>query len=140
MIETKIANVWHIENNKLVNKRKYVSTLKYKDLEINFLKIFDDDELVYYVFKDENNIYWDLTIIHINIKSFKQVILNNVKGIEEVYCENIYQQMKNFNIEEYFKEKIEQKKYFNKCELEYISQFYHELYDECSKKCNNRRK
>ena len=36
-METKIVNTWLIENNKLVNKNKKVSSIKYKDLELYFL-------------------------------------------------------------------------------------------------------
>lgn len=64
-METKIVNTWLIENNKLVNKNKKVSSIKYKDLELYFLKDNQDmgQDMVSLIIKDKNNIYWDFNII-----------------------------------------------------------------------------
>lgn len=58
-METKIVNTWLIENNKLVNKNKKVSSIKYKDLELYFLKDNQDmgQDMVSLIIKDKNNIY-----------------------------------------------------------------------------------
>lgn len=58
-METKIVNTWLIENNKLVNKNKKVSSIKYKDLELYFLKDNQDmgQDMVSLIIKDKNNIF-----------------------------------------------------------------------------------
>ena len=87
-METKIVNTWLIENNKLVNKNKKVSSLKYKDLELYFLKHNQDmgQDMVSLIIKDKNNIYWDFNIIHFNLNNFENVVLNGEKGMDEIYC------------------------------------------------------
>ena len=136
MIKTKIANAWYIKNNKLVNERKYVSTLKYKDLEINFLGNGKNENIIDYAFKDKNNVYWSLSIIHIDIKSFEKVVSKDGSEMDENYCEIIYKNVIEFNIEKYFKDKIKNNIYFNKCELMYIMSFYPELYEDALKSRN----
>ena len=134
-METKIVNTWLIENNKLVNKNKKVSSIKYKDLELYFLKHNQDmgQDMVSLIIKDKNNIYWDFNIIHFNLNNFENVVLNGEKGMDEIYCQNIYEKLKAFNLEEYFKGKIKNNRYFNMCELRYILQFHKELYDSALK-------
>ena len=134
-METKIVNTWLIENNKLVNKNKKVSSIKYKDLELYFLKDNQDmgQDMVSLIIKDKNNIYWDFNIIHFNLNNFENVVLNGEKGMDEIYCQNIYEKLKAFNLEEYFKGKIKNNRYFNMCELRYILQFHKELYDSALK-------
>lgn len=134
-METKIVNTWLIENNKLVNKNKKVSSLKYKDLELYFLKQDEDNgyDMVSLLIKDINGVYWNFDIIHINLKNFENVVLKGENGMDEIYCENIYEKLKKFDLEEYFKGKIKNNRYFNMCELQYISQFYKELYDAALK-------
>lgn len=129
-METKIVNAWLIENNKLVNKNKKVSSLKYEDLELYFLKQDENFgyDMVSILTKDMNGVYWNLDIIHINLNKFENVVLKGEKGMDEIYCQNIYEKLKKFNLEEYFKGKIKNNKYFNMCELRYILQFHKELY------------
>ena len=134
-METKIVNTWLIENNKLVNKNKKVSSLKYKDLELYFLKQDEDNgyDMVSLLIKDINGVYWNFDIIHINLKNFENVVLKGENGMNEIYCENIYQKLKKFDLEEYFKGKIKNNRYFNMCELRYILQFHKELHDSALK-------
>ena len=49
-METKIVNTWLIENNKLVNKNKKVSSIKYKDLELYFLNRMKIMDMIWYHF------------------------------------------------------------------------------------------
>lgn len=137
-METKVVNTWLIEDGKLVNKNKKVSNLKYKDLELNFLKqeYNNGNNIVSLIIKDKNNTYWNFSIIHFNLRNFEKVVLNGEKGIEKIYCQNIYNKLKNFNLEEYFKGKIKNNGYFNKCELQYIHEFYKEMYEAALKSRN----
>ena len=84
MQETKIARVWHIENNELTCKNKKVVSINFNDIEISILKEEKDFYAQDFLIKDKNNEYWKLGIAPIKFQLFvdNEVIENE----EQRHC------------------------------------------------------
>ena len=133
MIEqTKIAKVWHIDNNELACKNKKIITINFNDLEIAILQSEKDFPIQNLLIKDKNNEYWNMSISPIKFGMF----MNNpffdkeeqVRAKE--YKKDITNAYKNLDLKGFWKRKINASRYFNKCELEYIHRYYPDIYEQ----------
>lgn len=130
--ETKIAKVWHIENNELTCKNKKVISINFNDIEISILKGEKEFYAQDFLIKDKNNEYWKLGIAPIKFQLF---VSNNALEREEQtrveeYKRDITNAYKNIDLKGFWQKKIEQNNYFNKCELEYIHRYYPDIYEK----------
>lgn len=131
MIErNEIENVWFIENNELKNANRVVIKLDYKGQEIAILK--SEREWIYtdLLIKDNDQVYWNLGIASAKFQNFIDVLNNQADTKTIEYCNNISNAYKNLDLECFFTKKINEKRYFNKCELKYISIHISDLYDK----------
>ena len=78
--QTKIAKVWHIENNELACKNKKVISINFNDIEISILKEEREFYAQDFLIKDKNNEYWKLGIAPIKFQLF---VSNNALEKEE---------------------------------------------------------
>lgn len=131
MIEkNKIETVWFIDDNELKNANKIVTKINYKGQEIVVLK--SEKERIYtdLLIKDNNKVYWNLGIAPVKFQNFIDV-LNNQADLKTIkYCNDISNAYKKLDLECFFNKKINEKRYFNKCELKYISIHIPALYDK----------
>ena len=131
MIEkNEIANVWCIEDNKLVNKNKVISKVTYNGVEIAVLKSKREWVHSDLLIKDKDNVYWELGIAPIKFEKFISVIIDDTIPKTKEYCDDVTNAYKKMDFEKFFISKIEKNKYFNLCELKYISKNYTDLYDK----------
>lgn len=138
MIErNEIESVWFIENNELKNANKVVTKLDYKGQEITILK--SEREWIYtdLLIKDNNQVYWNLGIAPAKFQNFIDVLNNQADTKTIEYCNDISKAYKNLDLECFFAKKINEKRYFNKCELKYISIHIPDLYDKAKKSREN---
>ena len=134
MIErNEIESVWFIENNELKNANRVVTKLDYKGQEITILK--SEREWIYtdLLIKDNNQVYWNLGIAPAEFQNFIDVLNNQADTKTIEYCNDISKAYKNLDLECFFAKKINEKRYFNKCELKYISIHIPDLYDKAKK-------
>lgn len=130
MIEqNNIETVWLIENNELKRANKVVSKINYNGTEIAVLKQERDICEQEYLFKDQNNEYWKMGIAGIDFKEVINATIDNKFPDSKRYCDKIVKILSNINLEEFFERKIERGRYFNKCELAYISKYHPNLYE-----------
>ncbi len=136
MLENQRVSVWHIDGNDLKHSNKIITKLNYKGIDIAVLK----EDLSYsyqeLLIKDCNNEYWSLGIAPIKFKDFETAIKNPLDK-ENTECDNILKSYNEKNIKTFFDNKIIKRKWFNKCELEYIYRYYPEIYDN-AKKCREK--
>ena len=113
--QTKIAKVWHIENNELTCKNKKVVSINFNDIEISILKEEKDFYAQDFLIKDKNNEYWKLGIAPIKFQLFvnNEVIENEEQTRIEEYKKDITNAYKNIDLKGFWQKKIEQNKYFN---------------------------
>lgn len=130
-----IETVWRIEDNKLKKSNKVVSKIKYDNLEFAFVKSQFESGVVNYLVKDNNNEYWDLHLFLIDIGRVKGLITDDVEPQE--YRKYLKETIEKLSLDEFFTKKIELGKYFNLCELEYISKYHPELYENALECRNN---
>ena len=138
MIErNEIESVWFIENNELKNANRVVTKLDYKGQEITILK--SEREWIYtdLLIKDNNQVYWNLGIAPAKFQNFIDVLNNQADTKTIEYCNDISKAYKNLDLECFFAKKINEKRYFNKCELKYISIHIPDLYDKAKKRREN---
>ena len=138
MIErNEIESVWFIENNELKNANRVVIKLDYKGQEITILK--SEREWIYtdLLIKDNNQVYWNLGIAPAKFQNFIDVLNNQADTKTIEYCNDISKAYKNLDLECFFAKKINEKRYFNKCELKYISIHIPDLYDKAKKSREN---
>lgn len=138
MIErNEIESVWFIENNELKNANRVVTKLDYKGQEITILK--SEREWIYtdLLIKDNNQVYWNLGIAPAKFQNFIDVLNNQTDTKTIEYCNDISKAYKNLDLECFFAKKINEKRYFNKCELKYISIHIPDLYDKAKKSREN---
>ena len=138
MIErNEIESVWFIENNELKNANRVVTKLDYKGQEITILK--SEREWIYtdLLIKDNNQVYWNLGIAPAKFQNFIDVLNNQADTKTIEYCNDISKAYKNLDLECFFAKKINEKRYFNKCELKYISIYIPDLYDKAKKSREN---
>ena len=130
-----IETVWRIEDNKLKKANKVVCKMKYEDFEFAFVKSQLESGLANHLIKDGNNEYWDFYLFTVDIKRLNAIDVNDEESA--IYRKTVKESLKNLSIEKIFTKKIEVGKYFNMCELEYISRYYPELYDKALECRNN---
>ena len=138
MIErNEIESVWFIENNELKNANRVVTKLDYKGQEITILK--SEREWIYtdLLIKDNNQVYWNLGIAPAKFQNFIDVLNNQADTKTIEYCNDISKAYKNLDLECFFAKKKKKKRYFNKCELKYISIHIPDLYDKAKKSREN---
>lgn len=138
MIErNEIESVWFIENNELKNANRVVTKLDYKGQEITILK--SEREWIYtdLLIKDNNQVYWNLGIAPAKFQNFIDVLNNQADKKTIEYCNDISKAYKNLDLECFFAKKINEKRYFNKYELKYISIHIPDLYDKAKKSREN---
>ena len=138
MIErNEIESVWFIENNELKNANRVVTKLDYKGQEITILK--SEREWIYtdLLIKDNNQVYWNLGIAPAKFQNFIDVLNNQADTKTIEYCNDISKAYKILDLECFFAKKINEKRYFNKCELKYISIHIPDLYDKAKKSREN---
>ena len=97
--QTKIAKVWHIENNELTCKNKKVVSINFNDIEISILKEEKDFYAQDFLIKDKNNEYWKLGIAPIKFQLFvnNEVIENEEQTRIEEYKKDITNAYKNID-------------------------------------------
>lgn len=130
--QIKIAKVWHIENNELTCKNKKVVLSTYNDVEIATLKEERDYDVQEFLIKDKNNEYWKLGIAPIRLNMFIGSIDSYLSepSVVEKYREDITEAYKKLDLKAFWKKKINENRYFNKCELEYINRYFPEIYEQ----------
>lgn len=130
--QTKIARVWHIENNELTCKNKKVVLSTYNDVDIATLKEERDYDVQEFLIKDKNNEYWKLGITPIRLNMFIGSIDSYLSepSVVEKYRTDITEAYKKLDLKAFWKKKINEKRYFNKCELEYIHRYFPDIYEQ----------
>lgn len=130
--QTKIARVWHIENNELTCKNKKVVLSTYNDVDIATLKEERDYDVQEFLIKDKNNEYWKLGIAPIRLNMFIGSIDSYLSepSVVEKYRTDITEAYKKLDLKAFWKKKINEKRYFNKCELEYIHRYFPDIYEQ----------
>lgn len=128
MIEkNEIANVWFIENNKLYNRNRVVSKVIYDGVEIAIVKSKRDWVYPNLLVKDKENNYWEFGTLPIRFDKFITASVDKTIPDVKEYCDSVIKVYQ--NLEKTFENKIEDNKYFNICELEYISKYHTDLYE-----------
>lgn len=127
-IKNNLEIVWHIKDNELKREKKRVSKYGYGNVEWAFIKSDMKNDSVDCLVKDLNNEYWKLGLYYMQ----QEVI----EKLRELDGESAISFIKRRNLFEIFYEKIREKQYFNKCELEFISRNAPELYKDALK-CRN---
>lgn len=134
MEENKMVNVWHIYNNELRYGKKMVTTMKYGGIEIAILKENKKHVTQDMLIKDNKGEYWQLGIAPIRYDYFIQLYngLHNNVDVEKVhqYCKDISECYKKLDLKAFWKKKINEKRFFNKCELEYIHRYFPDIYEK----------
>ena len=133
VVQNKIAEVWCIENNDLKHGNKIISKIDYDGLEVAILKAKSKYEFSDMLIKDEDDIYWSLGIVPIRFRKFIDITVPANKA----YCEEIKKIYETFNFKEYFKKKIDEDKYFNKCELKYIEKEHPDILSKAKRSRRN---
>lgn len=128
--QNNIETVWLIEDNELKKANKVVSKINYNGTEIAVLKQDRDIHEPEYLFKDKDNEYWKMGIAGIDFKKFINVSIDNTLAESKEYCDKVIKILSSLNLGEFFEKKIENSRYFNKCELAYISKYYPNMYEK----------
>lgn len=131
--QNKIAEVWCIENNDLKHGNKVISKIDYDGLEIAVLKSKRKYEFSDMLIKDEDDIYWSLGIAPIRFRKFFDTTVPENKE----YCDKIKSIYEEFNFKKYFEKKINENKYFNKCELKYIAKEHPDIFSKAKRSREN---
>ena len=127
--QNNIETVWLVEDNELKKTNKIVSKINYNGTEVAVLKQEKDSYSPEFLFKDKNNEYWKMGIAGIDFKRFVNVSIDNTLAESKEYCDKAIKTLSSLNLGEFFEKKIERGRYFNKCELAYISKYYPNIYE-----------
>lgn len=130
IVRDNIEKVWLIEDNKLIKANKIVSKVDYQGQEIAVLKTERDNHSQELLIKDNNNDYWKMNIAGIEFEHFINVVLDPTLIESRVYCKNVIQKLSKINLKDFFYKKVENSRYFNMCELKYVSIYYPEIYEK----------
>lgn len=141
MEKNEIANVWYIEDNELKNGNKVICKTNYKGREIAILKSERNFSYADMLIKDKDNVYWKLNIAPICFGDFVTCNIDIMNGHKEQskyteYCDGIYNALSKLDLERFFNKMISNNKYFNKCQLKYISEHYPYIYEK-AENCRN---
>lgn len=129
MVENQRASVWHIEDNDLKHCNKIISKVNYKGFEVAVLKQDLDLEYQEFIFKDKNNEYWKLGNAPIKFENFVLASQDKLSNKTE-YCDSLKGLLQEYKLRNFFEKKIENGRYFNRCELEYIYRYIPEIYEQ----------
>ena len=132
MEETNIETVWLIEDNELKKANKRVAKVNYNGTEIAVLKTELGNYGQYgqeYLFKDKNNEYWKMNIAGIEFQKFISASLDSTLTESKDYCDRVIEKLSTLDLKEFFMKKIENGRYFNKCELEYVARYYPDMFE-----------
>lgn len=132
-VANKIAEVWCVENNDLKRGNKMISKIEYDGLEVAVLKSKRKYEFSDMLIKDEDNIYWSLGIAPIRFGKFLDTTIPENKA----YCDKIKSIYEEINLKKYFESKINERKYFNKCELQYIKKEHPDILSKAKRSREN---
>lgn len=130
IVQDNIEKVWLIEDNKLKKANKIVSKVNYQGQEFAILKTERDEEFQETLIKDKNNEYWKMNIAGIEFKHFINAVLNPTLIESTIYCRNVIEKLSKINLKDFFYNKVENGRYFNMCELKYVSIYYPEIYEK----------
>ena len=130
IVQDNIEKVWLIEDNKLKKANKIVSKVNYQGQEFAVLKTERDEEFQEMLIKDKNNEYWKMNIAGIEFKHFINAVLDPTLIESSVYCKNVMEKLSKINLKDFFYKKVENGRYFNMCELKYVSIYYPEIYEK----------
>ena len=130
--ETKIAKVWHIYRNELKCSNKKVVLATYNNVEIATLKEERDYDVQEFLIKDKNNEYWKLGIAPIRLNMFIGQLDSYLSDpfVVKKYRDDITEAYKKLDLKAFWEKKINEKRYFNKCELEYIKRYFPDIYEQ----------
>ena len=136
MIEkNEVASVWFIENNKLYNRNRVVSKVMYDGVEIAIVKSKRDWVYPNLLVKDKDNVYWEFGTLPIRFDKFITASVDKTIPDVKEYCDSVIEAYQ--NLEKTFESKIEKNRYFNICELAYISKYYPDLYEKAKESRTN---
>jgi hypothetical protein len=121
-----------------IARNKDVITLNYKDFDIYIL---DEEKLNYpcLLYKDQVGEYWMFYYASIAFERFNSLLNNECNEYDKEsytnYCDYILEKVRPIhdNLTGFFKEKIDNSKYFNCIELAYLEKYYPELYSDAQK-------
>ena len=130
VVRDNIEKVWIIEDNKLIKANKIVSKVDYQGQEFAVLKTERDERFQEMLIKDKNNEYWKMNIAGIEFEHFINAVLDQTLVESTVYCRNVMEKLSKINLKDFFYKKVENGRYFNMCELKYVSIYYPEIYEK----------
>ena len=130
IVQDNIEKVWLIEDNKLIKANKIVSKVDYQGQEFAVLKTERDERFQEMLIKDKNNEYWKMNIAGIEFEHFINAVLDQTLVESTVYCRNVMEKLSKINLKDFFYKKVENGRYFNMCELKYVSIYYPEIYEK----------
>lgn len=125
-----------------IARRKDVLSFKYKDYELHILNETKHDAS-YILIKDKNGEYWMFYNFYISYDMFDKTINNLVEDYDKkgniVYCDYQLEQIKSYydNFIDNIKIRINENKYFNIIELEFLNKNHPELYPDAVKSREN---
>lgn len=130
--QTKIAKVWHIDNNELKCCNKKIITTTYNGIEIAILKQERNWSTQEFLLKDKNNEYWQLGIAPIKFNLFVNNVVTNQEEQNRIeqYRNDITEVYKNIDFKKFWQKKIDRNDFFNKCELAYIEKYYPDILEK----------
>lgn len=138
-MKTEKAKVHYISSgqNHIV-RNKDVVTLNYKDFDICIL---DEEKQDYpcLLYKDQIGEYWMFYYVSVSFERFISLLNNECNDYDKYsytnYCDFVIEKVKPIydNLPKFFKEKIDNSKYFNCIELSYLEKYYPELYSDAKK-------
>lgn len=128
IVRDNIEKVWLIEDNKLIKANKIVSKVDYQGQEFAVIKTERDSHSQEMLIKDNNNEYWKMNIVGIEFEHFINAVLDPTIIESTVYCKNVMERLSKMNLKNFFYDKVKNSRYFNMCELKYISIHYPEIY------------
>ncbi len=129
IVQDNIEKVWLIEDNKLIKANKIVSKVDYQGQEIAVLKTERDNHSQEMLIKDKNNEYWKMNIVGIEFEHFINAVLDSNIIESTVYCKRAMEKLSKINLKDFFYKKVKNGRYFNMCELKYVSVYYPEIYE-----------
>ena len=135
IVENKLQKVWIIKDNKLVKANKYVSKINYKGMDIAVLSTERDNKVRQeLLIKDKNNEYWKMNLVEVDFEKIINAKLDPDIIECRIYSDNVVRALSQIDLKITFKKRIEERSYFNLCELAYISKNYPRLYAK-AKQC-----
>ena len=138
IVKNEKATVWIIKDNKLIKGHRTVSSLTYNGVEIAVLANQRDDSIYQeLLIKDKDNEYYKMYFASVRVEEFINAILDPSIIQSRIYCDNVTNALLKIDLKNFFVQRINREKYFNLCELKYISKHYPEIHNQAVKCRNN---